>query len=240
MLLSSFNKTNRNIDPESLKWKYEPSVNMWDILRQDHYANLKPEQLMSRSDFEEGQNRAKNEIENRDKKKDSPMESGKKLLNGISQLTDGLEKIGIDIPDEIQSVIGVIQGVMQVIEAVNTIIGVTQTSALAANTAALLSLESALWTNTFFGFSNGGVVHAAGGIVAGNTFSGDQIPAMLNAGEVVLNRAQAGNLASQLGGNSGQMQLETTITGEQIRLVLNNNSRRRGKGEYVTSKIRKS
>ncbi|MBP3512676.1 MAG: hypothetical protein J6K19_11635, partial [Prevotella sp.] len=84
------------------------------------------------------------------------------------------------------------------------------------------------------------LIHAAGGTVVGNTYSGDQIPAMLNAGEVVLNQAQAGNLASQLQGNSGQMQLETTITGEQIRLVLNNNSRRRGKGEYVTSKKRKS
>jgi len=244
MLLSSFSKTNSSIDPESLKWKYEPSVNMWDILRKDHYANLKPEQLTSRSDFEEGQNRAKNNIENRKRERDSPIESGKKLLNGISQLTDGLEKIGIDIPDEIQSVIGVIQGVMQVIEAVNTIIGVTQTSALTANTVAMTSLTAALWANTstsWLPWANGGVVHAAGGIVTGNTYSGDQIPAMLNAGEVVLNRAQAGNLASQLeNGASQNMQLETTITGEQIRLVLNNNSRRRGKGEYVTSKIRKS
>jgi hypothetical protein len=170
--------------------------------------------------------------------------STKSLLNGISQLTDGLQKIGIDIPEEVQAVIGVIQGVMQVIEAVNTIIGVTQTSALAANTAAMISLEAALWANTstsWLPFANGGVVHAAGGIVAGNTYSGDQIPAMLNAGEVVLNRAQAGNLASQLeNGASQNMQLEATVTGEQIRFVLNNNSRRRGKGEYVTSKKRKS
>ena len=169
--------------------------------------------------------------------------SAKSLLNGISQLTDGLQKIGIDIPEEVQAVIGVVQGMMQVIEAVNTIIGVTQTTALTANTAAMISLEAALWANTassVIPFANGGVVHAAGGIVTGSTYSGDQIPAMLNAGEVVLNRAQAGNLASQLGGNGGQMQLETTITGEQIRLVLNNNSRRRGKGEYVTSKKRKS
>ena len=40
--------------------------------------------------------------------------------------------------------------------------------------------------------------YATGGMVEGNTYSGDQIPAMLNAGEVVLNRAQQGNLASQL------------------------------------------
>lgn len=241
MLLSSFLKADGGINPDSLRDTSTGPSRLWEMMRQEHYANLKPEQRMSRADFEEGRNRAKNEIASREGGKDSPLESGKKLLNGISQLTDGLEKMGIEIPDEIQSVIGVVQGVIQVIELVNTIIGVTQTTALTANTAAMISLEAALWANTttsWLPWANGGVVHAAGGIVAGNTYSGDQIPSMLNAGEVVLNQAQAGNLASQLQGNSGHMQLETTITGEQIRLVLNNNSRRRGKGEYVTSNRR--
>ena len=165
--------------------------------------------------------------------------SGKSLLNGISQLTDGLQKIGIDIPEEVQAVIGVIQGVMQVIEAVNTIIGVTQTTALTANTAAIISLEAAIWANTAASaipFANGGVVRAAGGTVVGNTYSGDQIPALLNAGEVVLNRAQVSTLASQLqGGGAQNMKLEATVSGEQLRFVLNNNGRRTGRGEYVQS-----
>jgi len=165
--------------------------------------------------------------------------SAKSLLNGISQLTDGLQKIGIDIPEEVQAVIGVIQGVMQVIEAVNTIIGVTQTTALTANTAAIISLEAAIWANTAASaipFANGGVVHAAGGTVVGNTYSGDQIPALLNAGEVVLNRSQVSTLASQLqGGGAQNMKLEATVSGEQLRFVLNNNGRRTGRGEYVQS-----
>ena len=165
--------------------------------------------------------------------------SAKSLLNGISQLTDGLQKIGIDIPEEVQAVIGVVQGMMQVIEAVNTIIGVTQTTALTANTAALISLEAALWANTassIIPFANGGVVRAAGGVVAGNTYSGDQIPALLNAGEVVLNRSQVSTLASQLqGGGAQNMKLEATVSGEQLRFVLNNNGRRTGRGEYVQS-----
>ena len=165
--------------------------------------------------------------------------SAKSLLNGISQLTDGLQKIGIDIPEEVQAVIGVVQGLMQVIEAVNTIIGVTQTTALTANTAALISLEAALWANTtksWLPFANGGVVRAAGGVVAGNTYSGDQIPALLNAGEVVLNRSQVSTLASSLQGTGMQnMNLQAIVTGEQLRFILNTNSRRRGKGEYVTS-----
>jgi hypothetical protein len=59
--------------------------------------------------------------------------------------------------------------------------------------------------------------YATGGMVEGNTYSGDQIPAMLNAGEVVLNRAQQGNLASQLeGGGMRNMNLSGRIRGTDI------------------------
>ena len=187
----------------------------------------------------------------------------KSLLNGISQLTDGLEKIGIDVPDEIQAVIGVIEGVMQVIEAVNAIIGVTQTTALAANTAAMVSLEAALWANTassFGFFSNGGIVpkFADGGLVGraalgitipGNSMSGDNLRLPVdggrgvigvNSGEVILNRAQQGVIASALdGGGAQSMQLSATIRGEDIRLAINNNGRRTGRGEYVQSTRRR-
>ena len=88
-------------------------------------------------------------------------------------------------------------------------------------------------------FNNGGIVpHAAGGYVVGGThYSNDVTPIMANAGEVVLNRAQVGNLASQIQG-MGSMQLEAVIEGEDIRLALQNGDRRRGRGEYVTSKSR--
>ena len=46
--------------------------------------------------------------------------------------------------------------------------------------------------------------YAEGGIVGGNSYSGDNIyggGAMVNSGELVLNKAQQGNLASQLQGN---------------------------------------
>ena len=60
---------------------------------------------------------------------------------------------------------------------------------------------------------------------------------MANAGELVLNKSQQGNLASQLsGGGMQNMKLDAVITGEQIRLVLNNNGRRTGRGEYVQTK----
>jgi hypothetical protein len=65
---------------------------------------------------------------------------------------------------------------------------------------------------------------------------------MVNSGELILNRAQQGIIASELeGGGMQNLHLDTVIGAEEIRLVLNNNGRRTGRGEYVTtrkSKIR--
>ena len=89
--------------------------------------------------------------------------------------------------------------------------------------------------------------YANGGVIKGNSYSGDNLKAMgpngsligLNAGEIVLNKAQQGNLASQMQGSGMQnLNLTATIKGEQIRLVLNNNGRRTGRGEYVQSSNR--
>ena len=84
-------------------------------------------------------------------------------------------------------------------------------------------------------------------MIPGNSMSGDRLRLPVdggrgmigvNSGELILNRAQQGNLASQLQGGMGAMQLSAIITGEQLRLVLNNNGRRTGRGEYVTTNFR--
>ena len=88
------------------------------------------------------------------------------------------------------------------------------------------------------GMNRGGIVpHAANGyFVPGNHYSSDMTPIMADAGELILNRAAQGNIASQLeGGGLQNLNLSAIITGEQIRLVLNNNGRRTGRGEYVTT-----
>jgi hypothetical protein len=200
---------------------------------------------MSRADFEEGQKRAKNNIENLEgDKRDDPLKEAKKqnqYLEGIgsdiSGMLSGLEKMGIEIPEGLSSLIGGIQTITGIISSILTLVTVIS---------ALTSVKSV----PIFGWllAQGGIagglggrrpIHAAGGTVVGNTYSGDQIPAMLNAGEVVLNRAQQGNIASQLeNGASQNLKLDAVVTGEQIRLVLNNNGRRTGRGEYVTSNRR--
>jgi hypothetical protein len=164
------------------------------------------------------------------------------LGGGLSQVSGGLKQIGIEVPESVDKVIGVIQGLTSILQGVQTVISIFSTSEMTANTIALAANTAALYAvaaTNWIPFSGGGVVHAAGGVVAGNTYSNDMIPAALNAGEVVLNRAQVGNLASQIqGGGMSGMNLSATVTGEQIRLVLNNNGRRTGRGEYLQSNFR--
>ena len=117
-------------------------------------------------------------------------------------------------------------------------------AAVTTGLATMISTISAIHSAT--GYANGGVVKAANGAaipgaftVPGSSYSSDQISAMLNAGETVLTRAQSGIIASQLeGGGIQRLQLSATIHGEDIRLALNNNSRRTGHGEYVTTTFR--
>jgi hypothetical protein len=135
-----------------------------------------------------------------------------------------------------QAIAGVAAGAGQAVSAKDTTSsGWAWIGAAAAITASMVAMISQIHSAT--GYANGGIVRAAGGtVVPGNNYSGDMVPAMLNSGELVLNRAQQGNLASQLeGGSMRNLQLSATIKGEDIRLALNNNGRRTGRGEYVTT-----
>ena len=83
--------------------------------------------------------------------------------------------------------------------------------------------------------------YSEGGIVKGTSYSGDNILANggtigINAGELVLNRAQQNNLASQLTDTGRNLRLEAVIDGDKLRLVMNNSINRRGRGEIVTSR----
>ena len=112
-------------------------------------------------------------------------------------------------------------------------------AAVAAGAAAMVSTIATIHSAT--GYARGGVIKAANGAaipgtftVPGTTYSNDQIPAMLNAGETVLTRAQAGNIASQLQGAGGSINLNGVLTGENIFLSADRYARRSGRGELVT------
>lgn len=96
---------------------------------------------------------------------------------------------------------------------------------VAAGAAALATTISTVHSLTGF---------AHGGIVDGNSYSGDNVPIMANAGEVVLTKAMQSNLANQLEGAGLQGLGPSSVSGEQIYVVLNRYTRRSGKGELVT------
>jgi hypothetical protein len=75
-----------------------------------------------------------------------------------------------------------------------------------------------------------------GGIVGGNSFSGDKLFAKINSGEMVLNKKQQGNVAGMIGAGSAQgvnvvLQPSLSISGDKIRVLLDrvdkSNSRKR-------------
>lgn len=81
--------------------------------------------------------------------------------------------------------------------------------------------------------------YANGGIVKGNSYSGDNLygPGFgINAGELVLNTAQQNSLANTLmrqgEGRGGMMQAR--VSGENIYFALNNYLKRTGQGELLT------
>ena len=76
--------------------------------------------------------------------------------------------------------------------------------------------------------------YAQGGIVDGNSYSGDNIPIMANAGELVLTKAAQASLANHLEGGGMSGLGPSRISGEQIYITLNRYLKRSGQGELMT------
>ena len=144
------------------------------------------------------------------------------MAGGISQMVGSMEALGIELPEGMKNVVNGVTSLISIVSGIATIV-----TAIEALTAA----------DTVIPFARGGVVRAAGGyVVPGNYNSGDMVHAALTSGEVVLNRAQVGNLASQLqesGGGGGGVQV-ARISGEQIYVALNRYLKRSGQGELAT------
>lgn len=160
------------------------------------------------------------------------IDTSNKMLGGISSIASGVSSMGIELPKEIQGVLGGIQGVMSILSGIATIVAVIEAlTTIQTTESTIKSIPVVGWA-----LAGGGIVHAASGYsVPGNHYSGDMVPAMLNSGELVLNKAQQGVLASQLqGGGLQNLELDGVVTGENIHIVHNRYLQRTGQGELVT------
>lgn len=150
------------------------------------------------------------------------------MAGGISQMVGGIEALGIELPEGLK---GAVEGIGSLISIVSGI--ATVVTAIEALTAA----------DTIIPFARGGIVKAASGTIVGNSYSGDNLRGIdtsghiygLNAGEVVLNRSQVGNLASQLqGGGMGGWKLTTKLAGTDLLVSLERTLQKQGYGRLAT------
>lgn len=207
----------KNMDPEQLKAMLQGTDTA------DVFKNANMSQVRSTEDKKQG--RQDNDI--------SKMAKG---VGALANITGAFQSMGIKLPEELTRTMSMIQALMSVIQGVQTIIQVfgstTQTAntvALGLNTGAIGALTLAMNANTTSNFipffAHGGLAgRAANGFVGGNNYSGDMLPIAVNSGELILNRAQQGNLASQLSGMGlGAIEVYGRVSGEDIIL----SSRRR-------------
>lgn len=190
-------------------------------------------------------------------------EHTEEIVSGMSQVSSGLDRMGIELPQAVQDGVNTMQGMIQTINGIQTIAHGLGTTAPALIQAAATGVQSAialliqaLNLNTASNsvaatsdiaetaiavmLAHGGTVpHAAlGYAVPGTHYSGDKTPILANAGELVLNRAQQGNLVSQLqSGESLQQTAEPYVTGQVVFLGINNYLKGSGYGEIVTTKM---
>ncbi|MGX8696414.1 MAG: hypothetical protein ACSW8D_08520, partial [Prevotella sp.] len=182
-----------------------------------------------------------------------------KVTNSVGSIFSGLQQMGIEIPNEIQSVIGVVNGISTILIGISTLLTLIDAKQDVQTFASIIPF-----------YARGGVVpHAATGyFVGGNRRSGDTTHIMANAGELVLNESSQNSLAadilqargliesinmlygignpmlsmstqSALGGQMrdggiGSIKLEAYVEGERLHLVHNRFLRRSGQGELVT------
>lgn len=106
--------------------------------------------------------------------------------------------------------------------------------------AAMVSMATTISSiHSSTGYAQGGLIDGrGGGMVPGNTFSGDQVGnVLLNSGEMVLNKFQQNALAGALQNNAmDNLNISGQLHGETIWFGVNNYTRRTGQGEIMTWK----
>lgn len=154
------------------------------------------------------------------------------MTGGISSIASGIEQLGVELPQGFKETISTMQGISTILTGIAAVVSVIQT---------MQGVQTA--TSLIPGLQNGGIVRAAegwSGVVPGTRFSGDNIPILANAGEIVLNTAQTGRLASALQSGGGMVaDAPSYVDCEKVYVGTNHHLRRVGEGELVTTRMLK-
>ena len=183
-----------------------------------------------------------------------------KITGSISNIASGIQALGVEIPEGLAKTIGVIQTISGILTAILAITTAIQATSSVNATASVIDAvvpfaRGGKVPKAATGYYVPGkrysgdttpILANAGELVLNKSSQGNLAAMIRNAESLVgmidryqnsfLGRTQYGNEAANFsGGAMSNLKLSATVSGEQIRLVLKNNGRRTGRGEYVTS-----
>ena len=175
----------------------------------------------------------------------------KDIVAGVDGIVSSLETLGVDVPSGMKKGLKLIQAIITIVEAIKAIESAIQILTVGRDSGYQLSVVSSLAsiaistgaTAGLLGLKSvpiigwllkqGGVVHAAGGVVMGQNYI-DRVPASLSSGEMVLNPAQQTKLFKMANeGGGGGAQSQPYVNAETIVLGIQNWAKRRGKGSEL-------
>lgn len=178
-------------------------------------------------------------------------EAVKGLVGGVDTIASSLEGLGVDVGSGFKKGLKLIQSIIAIVEGIKAIESAVQILTSGRDTvyqAAVVSELGVIATATAMtaGFQavkaipiigwalkEGGVVHAAGGVVMGQNYV-DRVPATLSSGEMVLNPAQQSKLFKMANGGGGEAAAsQPYVNAETIVLGIQNWAKRRGKGSEL-------
>lgn len=212
----------------------------------DLFKTLTPEEAKKNEQITLPKQQKLEKADNKDR-----AEALKGLVGGVENITSGLEGLGVDVGSGfkkglklIQSIITIVEGIKAIESAVQilstgrdsvfqaTVVGelgaIATSTAVTAATSTLKSVPIIGWL-----LKEGGVVHAAGGVVMGQNYI-DRVPASLSSGEMVLNPAQQTKLFKMANsGGGGGSESAPYVNAETIVLGIQNWAKRRGKGSEL-------
>lgn len=146
-----------------------------------------------------------------------------KVSSGINSMVASMDQLGVDIPSGLKEVLGGINAIVSILTTISAIME------------AIEAIQSATSFMPFF--AKGGIVpHAARGFVIPGNDHTDMTPILAQSGELILNKAAQGNIASLLNDSQKASGGTPYVSGEQIFLGLTNYLARTGRGEILTSR----